>query len=95
MADEATGKRHLIVRLGADVAARLHFFLILAPFIALGCGLLFTHMPPWTSLGFLALPILVKSNIELRANYMEPTKLTGCLCNDSHGACYHVASYCD
>lgn len=76
IADEKTGKRHMVVRLGAELGAKLHMWLILTPYIALACGIAFKALPVWTSLGFLTLPLMVMSSIQLRANLGDVTKLT-------------------
>ena len=76
IADEKTGKRHMVVRLGARLGARLHMWLILTPYIALACGIAFKVLPVWTSLGFLTLPLMVMSSIQLRTNLGDVTKLT-------------------
>jgi 1,4-dihydroxy-2-naphthoate polyprenyltransferase len=75
VADEQTGKNHMVVRLGAERAAKLHFALIFTPYIALAAGIWFGGLPNWTGLAFLTLPILVLSNVQLRANLGDVTKL--------------------
>jgi len=75
VADEQVGKRHMVVRLGPEKAAKLHTFLVFLPYLALALGIAFKALPLWTAIGFLTLPILIGSNAQLKKNLSDVTKM--------------------
>ena len=76
-ADEKTGKRHWVVRLGKKRAAALFPFLMLVPYAVILSAVAFKVMPAWTLIAFAAAPlslkaILVASKFHLDSNRLVP-----------------------
>lgn len=74
-ADSAVGKRTVVVRLGADRAAKVFGGIVIAAYLVLGAGVAFAQLTPWTLLGFLALPLAAKPIIGARKAAGDPHAL--------------------
>src|SRR3990172_4854801 len=74
-ADSSVGKRTVVVRLGADRAAKLFGGIVIAAYAVLLAGVLLVALTPWALLAFLALPLAVKPIVGARKAGGDPHAL--------------------
>ena len=60
-ADESSGKRHWVVRLGRKRAATVFLFLVCAPYAAIALSVSLRAVPAWSLLAVFTLPLAVKA----------------------------------
>jgi len=74
-ADEAFGKRHWVVRLGADRASRVYPAIALAANACVVAAVATGALPPHALVALLALPLSMKAARDLRAYCASPARL--------------------
>jgi 1,4-dihydroxy-2-naphthoate octaprenyltransferase len=74
-ADMATGKKHLVVRLGKKRAAFGFILILCAVYLSMILGVAFKMISPFALLGLLTLPIALKAMQVARFNFNDTSKL--------------------
>jgi len=74
-ADESTGKRNLVVRLGKNRAAWLFCIVMFLPYAAIAAAVGSRAVPAWSLLGMLAIPLSVLAVVAARRHYSDSRRL--------------------
>jgi 1,4-dihydroxy-2-naphthoate octaprenyltransferase len=74
-ADEASGKRNWVVRLGRRRAAKVFPVLMAAPYAAIAVALACRAVPAWSLLAVLTLPLALKASLLTRRFYSDSPRL--------------------
>jgi 1,4-dihydroxy-2-naphthoate octaprenyltransferase len=74
-ADEASGKRHLVVRMGRQRAVYGYYAILAATYLSIVIGVSTQILTPWALLGLLTIPMAIKAIKVAHANFADPAKL--------------------
>jgi len=90
-ADEAVGKRHWVVRLGADRAAPLYAFIGIAANVCVVLAASVGILPAPALLALFAMPLTIRASMELLRFRSEPAKLAPAIKFTIGAALLHAA----
>jgi 1,4-dihydroxy-2-naphthoate polyprenyltransferase len=74
-ADKASGKRHLVVRMGRQRAVLGYYAILAGTYLSIVIGVATRILTPWALLGLLTVPMALKAIKVARVNYADPGKL--------------------
>ncbi|MFH1327728.1 MAG: 1,4-dihydroxy-2-naphthoate octaprenyltransferase [Candidatus Bathyarchaeota archaeon] len=74
-ADKAVGKKHLVVRLGTEKAAKVYGGILIAVYALIVLGVTFSIISPFTLIALITLPLAIKGIRHARAHHSKPLKL--------------------
>ena len=74
-ADEAVGKKHMVIRLGKKQAVNGYILLMLATYLTIVIGVVTDSLPPITLIALLTMPIAFKAIKTAQENYDDSIKL--------------------